>query len=256
MKVTGEHMKLDNPWKNLDFWNSEDFVHSTDRDYVKDMANVESKKRIILTAPPVPYIGNPKAMLVFLNLNPGYNIDKEYNEQQYYDRSDERNHEYLECYRKNLLHENYEYPFFCLDPKFEEGYGSSKKKDFPGYGWWNNRMEQLLGNEYDHKAVSRKIFCIEYFPYHSTSSPDFSRHIPTREYNFQLLDEAIARKATIILMQGPQYWKKRLHDAHGAPYSYYRTIFRHNLTKDNLVFDDRRDALREIRKLLENQGDV
>ena len=62
--------------------------------------------------------------------------------------------------------------------------------------------------------INRNLMCIQYFPYHSQKWRG-APHLPSQEYTFHLVREAINSKKKIILMRAKRDWLsgvKELHD--------------------------------------------
>ena len=141
---------------------------------------------------PEPYLGNPNAPIVLLNLNPGFS---------YEDLDWMENFTYRKLNKKNLIHMNKDYPFYLLNPKLSS---------HPGYKWWSKKLKHLI-NKFGRKKVAQKIFVLEYIPYHSQKYSnkldkiDFISH----RYNKILLKNATKRGALIILMRSFKKWENR-----------------------------------------------
>ncbi|MFL5624662.1 MAG: hypothetical protein ACJ788_03600 [Ktedonobacteraceae bacterium] len=74
-----------------------------------------------------PYLGNPQAKIILLNLNPGFSES---------DILFHRDNAYFaKTSRANLHHEGQEYPFYLLDPK---------NLAAPGSGWWRRKLRWLI----------------------------------------------------------------------------------------------------------------
>lgn len=113
---------IKNPW--VDLPTIEPFVLEGDKQAVSEF-NAKAKEQYTLRLEllPEPYWSNPNAKVVLLNLNPGFSDDDI--------RVHRSNAEFVECCRKNLLHEDQEYPAFYLNPAFS---------DTPGYRWCQRKL--------------------------------------------------------------------------------------------------------------------
>jgi len=136
---------------------------------------------------PEPFLGDPLAPIVLLNLNPGFS-DR--------DPALHADPQFQELSLGNLMHQRAEYPFYLLDPRLA---------DTPGANWWRARLKapiQLVGVE----GVANSICCVEYFPYHSLKYRDLGRILDSQRYSFRLVEQAIARHALIIVMRSRKLW--------------------------------------------------
>ena len=137
---------------------------------------------------PEPYIGNPDAPVVLLALNPGY-CDQ--------DKVVQAQPDFAEAYWKSLRFEPQPYPFYYLDPRFH---------DTPGSRWWRKRLRALI-EESTLLAVAQNILCIQIFPYASTKH-GFPKPIPSHTCAVALANQAIDRKAHIVIMRHCRPWHR------------------------------------------------
>lgn len=184
--LTNKTMK--NPWIHLT--NKPPFVLLEDKSFL-DSFNSRyqgTDKEIMLDQIPSPYIGDPKASIILLNLNPGY------------DREENNNESFSRIARANFLHEFFDYPFYPLDPRL--------KGTPSGYEWWKRILTPLMhATGLDEISLSKKIFCVEYFPYHSVKYGYGSRTLLSREYGGYLIESALTRGVLVIIMRGEGDWK-------------------------------------------------
>lgn len=139
---------------------------------------------------PEPYLGHPAAPIVLLSLNPGFSKDDVPFYQDPYAR---------EVWHKNLFHEPLEYPFILLDTGVPQAVGGS--------AWWRRKLAlplKLVGDA----GAARAFFCIEFFPYHSKKYRPLDRVLPSQEYGFHLLREAMTREALVIVMRSQKVWEQ------------------------------------------------
>lgn len=162
----------------------------------KSEKNVRHKQpntdyEIHLDQVPSPYVGNRNAPVVLLNINPGY--APEYAEAKVIRM-------FQQAARNNLLHLPVEYPFYPLD--------SSLASSASGYCWWIKILGPLMERaRMPLHEFSVKIFCIEYFPYHSRRYGWTGKRLPSQDYSFTLLRRLLKRKAVIVIMRGAKYWE-------------------------------------------------
>lgn len=137
--------------------------------------------------PPVPFIGNPKARVVVLSLNPGFSEQ---------DAADHQIRAFWEAVIGNLTHEVAGSVFFPIDPRFETT---------AAYRWWTQKLRPLI-EDVDFASVDNGVFCVEAYPYHSrklAGRPD----VPSQAYTRSLLLERIAEGAFIIGMRSRRHWE-------------------------------------------------
>jgi hypothetical protein len=139
---------------------------------------------------PEPFIGNTKAPVVLLNLNPGYGGR---------DPEDHARPEFQSLLRNNYSQGWLAFPFYSLDPTFENG----------GRRWWEKNLRYLL-DIVERNQLARSILCIEYFPYHSRRFDHGSLELPSQKFGFGLARSAIARGAVIVIMRARKRWLSRV----------------------------------------------
>jgi hypothetical protein len=135
---------------------------------------------------PEPFIGNPEALVVALNLNPGYDPK---------DITFHRMPQIRKVMLDNLDHK-YNYNYY-LDPILN---GS------PGSDWWCKRLKTLI-KDTSLSRVSDGLFIIENIPYHSIKYKSIT--LSSQSYNDYLIAKAISRDALIIIMRGKSEWFNR-----------------------------------------------
>jgi hypothetical protein len=181
---------MQNPWTRLP--SEPPFVLDIDRERVEQF-NAEEKRsekhRIHTELLPEPYLGDPfNASVFLLNLNPGYSPD----DVNFYDNSAGR-----QAVLDNLTHMSSQYPFFMLNPDF---------KSFPGPSWWLGKLEHLI-KATSLEQVAKKVFCVEFSPYHSQYFGAGKLELESQWYSFDLVQKAIEDKKIIIVMRAEAHWK-------------------------------------------------
>lgn len=187
---------MKNPWKNLP--NNSPFVLKNDKkEILQYNINAISDHKINLETPPDPYIGDVfNAKIVLLQLNPGSDFPpgflkpNEILERKVFPKLNKDN-------IKNLLHEYGKFPFYHLNPEY---------KLTGGFRYWSKLFSPLINREDDYKKISKNICCIEFFPYHSKKFRPFNKILESQKYSFYLLEQAIERKAMIVLLRGERKW--------------------------------------------------
>lgn len=191
-----------NPWKKFNR-KSPPYLLDEDKDIILDFNKKEERTlehRIDTNSLPVPFQGNPfKAKVILLQLNPGSDIPPGFEKEEDF---------VLRIFPKlkkdiikNILHKELEYPFYDLNPDY---------RLYGGFRYWLKAWKHFIKNKNDYKRVSRKICCIEFFPYHSKNYKHFSKLLKCQEYNFELVRQAIDRKVPIVVMKGKKLWFKHV----------------------------------------------
>ncbi|MCL2128828.1 MAG: hypothetical protein FWH35_00545 [Treponema sp.] len=172
---------MDNPWVNLKIDKEGQYVLDIDRkEKIKEMKGLRGVYELKLDLFPEPFTGSPEAPVYLLNLNPGFS------------ENDKSEMPMIKDFVfRNYKHQKMEYPFYNLDPKL---------KDTGGSNWWRQIMGQLLKKIKDDKLVSQKIFCIEYFPYHSKKYR-VGFELKSQKYSRFLIKKAIKDKKLIVIMR-------------------------------------------------------
>jgi hypothetical protein len=97
---------------------------------------------------PEPYLGRPDAPVLLLNLNPGYTEE----DIAFYRQTNVRH-----LWRKNLLHEKMEYPFWLLDPTLDPEVGGAR--------WWRQKLRELIetaGLKRCHRHVLYRVVSLSF----------------------------------------------------------------------------------------------
>jgi hypothetical protein len=211
---------MDNPWPNLP--EKEPFVLEGDKelilafnDELKNDKIKYDKYMIHLDLLPEPYLGNPNAEIVLLNLNPGFSPDDS--------KLHHSNKDFINASRTNLGHGKQEYPFYFLDPRVVEARGrDSRGRD----RWWNRKLGHLV-EVCGASRVANNVFCIEFFPYHSKEYKGLPKRynslrgiVPSQHYSFDLVRKAIQRRALIVFIRSRAKWSKAVPELADYRYCY------------------------------------
>lgn len=177
-----------NPWLRLP--SIAPFVLPDDRGRLEEFnAKAKPEHRYDLCLYPDPFFGADQANVVFLLLNPGL------------DDKDRRVHSrpaFADIARKNLSHGLKQYPFLYLHPVCA---------DTPGGAWWRKRARSLIEEDgLGLESVANGIACIQFMPYHSAKYSSASPSLPSQQYGFKLVRDAIAREAEIVVMRSERLW--------------------------------------------------
>lgn len=220
---------MKNPWNEfLDNPKQDHLILNDDR-IVVDRFNENAKEeyRIHTEIMPAPFMGNVlDSPVLLLLLNPGF--DEEEERKDYYKL-------FRHYWEKEIQHEHPVpgLPLFCLEDKYTQ---------FSDY--WKKRLRFLIEATSKEK-VSQNVALVQFFPYHTKKYKPIPKRISTdylssQQYNFHLVEKAIEREATIIMLRGKKQWCEAVpllngHNNVSFTNSYLNTY----LSKGNLKnFDD------------------
>jgi len=190
---------MDNPWSDLP--TIQPYVLPFDVDIINRLSIKHSRTaQLRFDVVPMPFIGNPlTSKVVLLALNPGFNEEDV--------RILDENPDLLEADRNNLTFNN--------SPSF---YALNQSFSYSGlFKWWNRRLKEIV-DIVGREKVSNSISCIQFFPYHSVTYSPLKELIPSQEYSFYLVKEAIKQKKVILIMRSRQLWEKYVPELIGYPY--------------------------------------
>lgn len=178
---------------------------------------------------PVPFMGDyNKASIILLCLNPGFN--------EKLDFQDYSNDYYYQENMKTLAMKS-NYPFFCLDPKIS----------FSGaFIWWAKILKTLI-DQFGSRHLSNKLMCLQYLAYHSTTYTDPLGYLPSQNYTFGLLKQAIKDRKTIVIMRSKKLWFRAVPELMACPYMELKNYRRPFLSSGNMAAGD-------YEKLIESLG--
>jgi hypothetical protein len=177
--------QMQNPWTTLP--KSNPYVLASDAPLLMSFnARAAAKHRYDTSLLPEPYFGSLNAPVVVLNLNPGWSPD---------DAAIHAKPTFAAMSRSSLAHKLNPYPFLHLQPTCET----------PGGRWWRQRTRELAA-EVGFELLAHHLACIQFAPYHSPEYAANSPQLPSQEYNFYLVRQAIARGAEIVVMRSVSLW--------------------------------------------------
>jgi hypothetical protein len=181
----GAFMTLCNPWKNLP---EKSFVLIDDIPYVEVFNKTSTYDTKILTnLLPEPFFGRFDAPVLILLQNPGF------------DESDIEFHKKPEFQQKLLA-------AIQAEKKFPPHFHLQSEAKWPGGEWWRENTKSLI-KDFGQLCVANNILAIQYFPYHSKKFDHASLRLPSQEFSFWLVRDAIKRNAIILCMRnGHKKW--------------------------------------------------
>lgn len=173
----------ENPWLHLP--TEPPYVLPEDRKAVDDFNRAldPTHKHYLHTDKLLPeaFIGAKDAPVVLLSNNPGF-------EEKGIPFRQADN--FRAMMRNNLHHVATDWPFVYLNPAFD-AWGT----------WWRLKRLRWLIAEFDQQTVARCILNVVYFPYASLRFGHKRLRLPSQDYGFDLVRNAVSRNAVIILMR-------------------------------------------------------
>jgi hypothetical protein len=172
-----------NPWLSLP--SSPPFIAPID---LEVLTPLQHKCDLKLDLLPQTWTGNVSTAEVFmLALNPGFRPSDYV---QVHDNVD-----YANQWRLALSFET-RTPFYFLDPAFKGSGGGL---------YWERRLQELIA-VVGIDAVAQKVMCVEHFAYKSVQYRPLGMTLPSQEYSFQLVRDAIRERKQIVIMRSERVW--------------------------------------------------
>lgn len=154
-----------------------------------DSAN--AKYRLDTRLMPEPFGGNRQAKLVLLNRNPGLSSGDP--------RVHHDNQRYVAALRANLASAPDGHHCVGLLPEF---------KTTPAGQWCRERcFKALINHSHAPEGLARKILSVEFHGYHSEQWRPIGFTLPSQHYSFWLVQQAMTRGATVVIMRGQRDWE-------------------------------------------------
>lgn len=209
---------MKNPWTHLP--NAAPYIIPEDEHIIGTFNAKQdgTDKEIMLSEIPSPYIGNPKAPVVFLNLNAAY------------DPKESQHHIiglYREAAKKNLLHELEDYPCYVFNPALS---GTPS-----GYKWFTKKFAPLMmASGINEHEFSRRVFIAEYFPYKSKKFGWKEKDLLySQKYTFDLVERAVERGSLIVSMRSYKLWCEAV-----PSLQKYEQVFRLNSPQNVIISEN------------------
>ena len=183
-----------NPW--LKFRVSDNNILPCDRPFIQQFNKYVKRRKlkrskaicIRIDLLPEPFFGRFDAPLVLLLLNPG--VDKAGRERRLHRQP---------RFQQSLL--------ASLRSRRGQSHFHLQYGEGPGHEWWSRAIKPLAGKlQTSESSLASKLLCVEYFPYHSCSFDHRTPRLPSQEFAFQLVRDAIRRNAWILCMRGELEW--------------------------------------------------
>ena len=137
---------------------------------------------------PEPFVGDPASPVLLLSNNPGFSKHSAYRKQP----------EFMTRIRDCISLKKTTCPFFYLAP------------DYPSR-WWRQKLKCLL-QRFGDDVVARSVCNVVFFPYVSKKFGHRHCKLPSQEFSFRIVSEAIEGGAVIVLMRKGQlkHWKNNV----------------------------------------------
>jgi hypothetical protein len=188
---------LPNPWLALP--KQPPYIFPGDVNVLKQCGNKIDGLRFDVL--PDPFVGNLEtAEVILLALNPGF------------EQADLDVCMSSELYVKQTLanlQSKADTPFFFFHKGLEFSGGN---------WWWNRKLRPLTNAGVTRKQLSERIMCIEYLPYHSVHYKHLNRYLPSQQYTFHLVRQAIREGKAIIVMRSERIWLEAVPELATYPY--------------------------------------
>jgi hypothetical protein len=228
---------MQNPWLELGI--HQPFVLEQDRAMVHAFNELyQDKKEFVIRTElyPEPFFGNVNAPVYVLILNPGYSEA----DRQWHTREN-----FTTAVRSALTHEEMECPLYYLDPRFSES---------PGAKWFAQKTKHLV-RDCGLEAVTRGLFFVELFPYHSQRYRAIPKKIsdnglvPSSAYSAYLVRRAIMQNKWLVIMRAAKQWTEFVPELAG-----YDRVLRLNSPQNVCLSPGNVKGYQEIRNVLNVTG--
>jgi hypothetical protein len=201
-----------NPWLKVP--DSAPFVLADDRPAIDRFnASAPSRTRVETDLLPEPFVGRVDAPIVLLALNPGVSDG---------DFALHRQAAFRDLVRACHRQASTDWPYYYLNPNVE-GPGAR----------WSRRVLGPLIRAAGLEAVARGIVLFEYFPYHSRAFAHRALRVPSQQFGFGVLRQALKTAAAVFVTRGRALWEATIPELAQHP-----RLFRTNSTQ-NIVISPR-----------------
>jgi hypothetical protein len=205
-------VSIQNPWNSLP--PGPPYVLPEDAALIRRHRFTESS-RIDVDMLPEPYLGDPDAPVVLLNLSPAW-FGEDADWHTYWP--------FQEAARRSLEHAPATYPFYPLNPAFD---GSVEHR------WWSQKLKPLI-ERFGAKVIARQIFCVHLFPYRTRRFTHHRLLLPSQEYGLALVRRAITRDALVVAMRSWHTWHGRIEELGESRVVHVSSVQNPTLSEKNL----------------------
>jgi len=207
--------------------------------------DVPEERRLILDLPPAPFYGNvKKSRILLLNGNPGFNESADY--------TDDANPAFLRETAACLSQTDAARMFSVCEEFSQTSH----------YKWWyqhllpnvdaDMRLRVFGADENARAFFEKNISVVEYLGYHSKSTPWVygKTVLPSQEYGFQLVREAIKDGKVILVMRSKKLWEEAVPELKVYPCLHLRNTQNATISEYNVISQDGRKWSEILRSLL------
>lgn len=211
------------PWRNLP--TKPKYILPEDLDFIQKHHNFPHLRLDML---PGQFAGGlDKAEIVFLALNPGF------------DERDTGVDLALPGFPEAIL-ENQNDPFGSPFYYFNSGFEQTA-----GYEWWAKKLKPLMQAGVTDESLREKVMLVEYFPYHSRIWKSLPL-IPSQQFAFDLVAEAVARKKIIVIMRKEKLWLEAVEGLRDYDYMRVNSWLNPTISPNNLGEENFRAILSKL----------
>ena len=209
MPLSPAAIRNENPWNGLA--KRAPYALRADAQRIEDYnqdRKIKPENRVHLELPPSPFVGSPTSIRVLLlTKNPAWHPEDvvDFTEKP----------EYARQMWQNLTFGNEEFPFYTLNPAFEDTFG---------YQWWDPRLKELIeacDEKTDGKGrecVARGLFSIAFFPYHANEFNGEITELRCQKFARELVRLYRDEEVPIVITGPPALWTKALPKLAGRYY--------------------------------------
>jgi hypothetical protein len=187
VRSSGEFRDLigQNPWLSISRSSERKYLEQDEAPLLDfNKRNIGKPTELRFELLPEPFVGTPNAPVWLLNLNPGFDEVELYQDEQFIIRQE-----------RNLKFDS---------PNF--WYLDTSSALSPGGRYWQKKLSSVV-KDCPEDTLSRNIFCLEFFPYHSKKFKP-TKILPSQEFSAKLLRRAMALGKQIILLRSLSHWVK------------------------------------------------
>ncbi|HXA02627.1 MAG TPA: hypothetical protein VNW99_11605 [Cytophagaceae bacterium] len=213
---------MQNPWTNIfdgDIGRLDRYSLKEERPVIDEFnKSISDEFKIYDTVFPSAYSNIKTSDILLLLTNPGY--DQKEKDNGVYDDT-----ERISQYLRNLI---------------EDTVPTSEKLLSP---YWEKKLNKLT-KIYPLEIVKSHISIVQFFPYHSIKFREIpkklikkyfpnSNYLPSQEYTFHLLREALIRKPVIIITRSKKQWLEALPELNTYEYCFETNNYRNPILSEN-----------------------
>ena len=174
---------MKNPWLGIRQDNTGRYVLSA------DLAVLERKaacRHVELHEHPAPYVGGlNNAEIILLALNPGFK------------HGDVERHRAIRGFGAAALRN-------AQDP-YDSTFHILKFPKHGGFNYWAQKLGYVI-DAVGLEAVIERTMLIQYFPYHSKDARGVAHGIPSQQFTFDLVRQAMGREKLVVIMRSEREW--------------------------------------------------